>query len=219
MASKTAADGNGAAVAAADETIAQITVERIRRDRIEIPIVGLTPLIPHRWSEKAKRMMFEKQTGKATGRKPPKDPAKEAADATYWLPDGRPGIPATAFKAAIADAARYFDKAVTIENLKRVVCSVYGEVDNDGIPLVPIAGSPEMFEAMPRNSGGVADLRYRNKIWPWAARLEIEYVSTMITAEALTNIVDASGIGGVGDWRPSSPKSRSGTFGRYEVAA
>jgi len=29
--------------------------------------------------------------------------------------------------------------------------------------------------------------------------------------------VDAGGNGGVGDWRPSAPKSLTGTFGRYEV--
>jgi hypothetical protein len=83
--------------------------------------------------------------------------------------------------------------------------------------LVPILGEITMREDMPRNATGVADLRFRNQIWPWEATLEIEYIASALTAEALIALVDAAGFGGVGDWRPSSPKSKSGTYGRWTV--
>jgi hypothetical protein len=181
--------------------------------RIELQIIGLSPLIPHRWSEKAKRMMLDKQQGKAVPQRAPKDPAQEANDATYWMQDGRPGIPATAFKAATADAARYFDKRVSIELLKRAVF-VYGEGDEQ---LVEIDGEISMREDQPRNSGGTADLRYRNQFWPWQATLTVGYLEAVLTPEAVVAVVDAGGRGGVGDWRPSAPKSKTGTFGRYRV--
>lgn len=213
MTTKTSS-GNGASADVALPAVA-IELQPLSWETIEIPIVGVTPLIPHRWSEKARRLMLDSQQGKATPKKAPKDPAQDAADATYWLPDGRLGMPAVAFKGATADAARYFDKRVSIELLKRII-RVHGEGPEQ---LVPIDGEFAMFEETPRNSGGTADLRYRNKVWPWSATLRIKYLSAVFTAASVVAVVDAGGAGGVGDWRPSSPKSRTGTFGCYEVAS
>jgi hypothetical protein len=91
---------------------------------------------------------------------------------------------------------------------------VIGEGDDQ---LVPINGDLTVREDTPRNSVGVADLRYRYSIWPWSAVLSVQFVPTIIDAEAVVNVIDAGGNGGVGDWRPSAPKSLTGTFGRYEV--
>lgn len=189
-----------------------LVLHRLQRNVAVVPIIGQTPLIPHRWSEKARRMMLERQQGKAVARKAPKAPEEEAFAATYWLEDGRPGMPATAFKSAVADAARHFD------GLTQVLVKQSVFVTGDGVDqLVPITGEITMREDMPRNATGVADLRYRNQIWPWSADLEIEYIASALTPGALLALVDAAGLGGVGDWRPSSPKSKSGTYGRWTV--
>lgn len=193
-----------------------IQLVRPQRALLEVPITGLSPLIPQRWSEKAKAMMLAKQQGKPKPKHPPKDPEQEAYDATYWIAEDEPGIPATAFKAAIADAARFFD-GVHITDVKQAVY-VEGEGEEQ---LVAIDGEISMREDQPRNSGvgSTADLRYRNQIWPWSAVLRVNYVSTMFTAESVIALADAAGMGGVGSWRPSSPRSKSGTFGRWEVTA
>lgn len=196
-----------------EESYAPVQLERLSFQTAEIEIEGLTPYIPHAWSEKARRMMLDKQQGKAKQKLPPKNPEQEAYDATYWIEEGLVGCPATAFKAAIADAARFFDKSVTIEMLKRVIfIKGIGEEQ-----LVPIEGERLLFEAMPRNSGGTADLRYRYKVWPWKATLEVEFMRSLLTPEALVTLVDAAGRNGVGDWRPSSPKSKTGTYGMFTV--
>jgi hypothetical protein len=189
-----------------------LVLRRLQRNVAVIPIIGQTPLIPHKWSEKAKRLMLDKQQGKPVEKKEPKSPADEAFNATYWLQDGRPGMPATAFKAAIADAARHFD-GIAIVTVKQSIF-VEGEGPDQ---LVGIDGEIAMREDTPRNATGVADLRYRNQVWPWKADLRIEYVASALRPEALLALVDAAGLGGVGDWRPSSPKSKSGTFGRWNV--
>lgn len=191
-----------------------LQLKRLERSIIDVPIEGVTPLIPHKWSEKARKMMLDKQQGKVAAAKAPKDPEADAEAATYRLADGTAGIPSVAFKAAIADAARWFD-GVTMEMLKRAVF-VYGEGDEQ---LVAIDGTETLFEAQPRNSTGVADIRFRYKIFPWNALLRVEYISSAIQPEAVLALVDAAGQGGVGDWRPSSPKSRSGTFGKWQVVA
>lgn len=100
--------------------------------KIEIPamdfrmatlhVVGDSPLIVHAWSEKAKRMMLEKQMKKATKGKEVRDPFAEFLDSLYWLSE-RPadvtpenfsevaktakfGFPALAFKAAAVNGVR-----------------------------------------------------------------------------------------------------------------
>jgi hypothetical protein len=192
-----------------------IKLQPLQRQRIRVPIMGVTPVIPHKWSEKALKMMLAAQQGQPRPKKEAKNPEQEAHDATYWLPDGRPGIPATAFKAAITNGARYYD-GVTMTMLKEAVF-VYGEQSEDGHQLVPIEGEIHMREDTPRNATGVADLRYRNEIRNWRAELVVEFVSQVLNKESVIALVDAGGNGGVGDWRPSAPKSKTGTFGQFRV--
>lgn len=190
-----------------------ITLTRIERHAITIEIEGLSPLIPHRWSEKAKGLMRDKQTGsKARTKKEAKDPVAEAEASLYRLDDGRPGMPATAFKAATVAAARFYE-GVTMVALKSALF-FEGEGPDQ---LIPIEGEATMREDTPRNATGVADLRYRYQLWPWTATLTVVYLPTLVDAESVINLVDAGGNGGVGDWRPSAPKSHTGTFGRYKV--
>jgi hypothetical protein len=158
-------------------------------------------------------MMRDKQTGaKAQPLREAKDPAAEAEASLYRLADGRPGMPATAFKAASVGAARLYD-GVTMASLKAALF-VNGEGEDQ---LVPIVGEATMREDTPRNSGGTADLRYRYAFWPWSALLVVTFIPALIDVESVINLIDAGGNGGVGDWRPSAPKSLTGTFGRYEV--
>lgn len=200
-------------MATVEQTAAPLVLNRLERTTVTVPIVGETPLIPHKWSEKAKRMMLDKQQGKAAKKKPPKSPEQEAYDATYWYGPDVPGMPATGFKAAIADAARHFD-GLAMVTVKQCVF-VLGDGPDQ---LVPIEGEIAMREDLPRNATGVADLRYRNQVFPWRADLEIMFVASTLSIDALIALVDAAGFGGVGDWRPSSPKSKSGTYGRFRVA-
>ncbi|OBE98520.1 hypothetical protein A5731_22765 [Mycolicibacterium conceptionense] len=188
----------------------------MERETIEVPIVGVSPLIPHAWSEKAKGMMRAKQTSPTTARAKlaPKDANAEAEASLYRLDDGRPGMPATAFKAATVAASRFYGKDVTLVSLKAALF-VNGDGDDQ---LVPILGEMTRREDTPRNSGGSADLRYRYAFWPWSAILTITFLPAIIDAESVVNLVDAGGNGGVGDWRPTAPKSLTGTFGRYQVA-
>lgn len=196
-----------------------ITLHRLEDNEISIPIVGVSPLIPHRWSEKAKAMMLDKQQaeGKSVrAKKAPKDPEKEAHEATYWLDDGTPGVPATAFKSALVDGCRFFD-AVTMTDIRRMVY-VAGTQNVNNETLVPIFGELTLTEDTPRNATGVADLRYRNYIWPWRTIVTVRFPSSVISAESILALLDAGGRSGVGDWRPSSPKSNTGTFGTFRVA-
>ena len=190
-----------------------IELRRLERVVFEIPIRGTAPLIVNRWSEKAKQMMLEKQTTSARAKKQPKDPVANFEASRYLLPDGRDGFPATAFKAAIVHAARLFE-GITQVQLKQTIV-VLGEGPDQ---LVPIDyGEITMREDTPRNASGVADLRYRAQYWPWSAVLRVRTIGGQFDRSSILSLVDAAGIGGVGEWRPTSPHSATGTFGTFEV--
>lgn len=201
---------------AASSESAAVRLAPIVRATIEIDIEGVTPVIPHKWSEKALRMMRESQSGpKARAKREPKNPLDEAEGSLWIMPDGvTPGLPATAFKAAIVGACRYYD-GITMTAIKSALF-VEGEGPDQ---LVPLVGERTLREDTPRNATGVADLRYRYAFYPWSTRLKVTFAEVMLDAASVINLVDAAGNGGVGDWRPSAPKSHTGTFGRFRVRA
>lgn len=188
-------------------------LKRLQRVEIEFQIIGLSPLIVNRWSEKAKAMMLEKQTTSARAPKDPKNPALNYEASKYKLADGRDGFPAVSFKAAIVHGARLFD-GITQVAIKQTVV-VQGEGDQQLVPLD--YGEVTMREDTPRNASGVADLRYRAQYWPWAATLRVRTISGQLDESSLAALVDAAGIGGVGEWRPTSPKSATGTYGTFQI--
>lgn len=194
--------------------ITAISLSRIEREAVSIPITGTAPLIVHRFDEKAKAMMLEAQQSKTRAKKEPKDPVAAFEASKYLLPDGRDGFPAVGFKAAIVGAARLFDgiSMVQVKQLVRVV----GEGPQQLVPLD--AADPMMREDTVRVGMGTADLRYRAQYHPWRAELVVQFVPSQISVESVLALVDAGGIGGVGEWRPSSPKGATGSYGTWEVA-
>jgi hypothetical protein len=190
-----------------------MVIKRLERKIYEIPIIGTSPLIVNRWSEKAKAMMLEAQQTTARAKKTPKDPVANFNASRYVLDENRDGFPATGFKASIVHAARLFD-GITQVSIKQTILVVGEGVDQ----LVHIDhGNMRMREDTPRNASGVADLRYRAEYWPWSALLHVRTIAGQFDLESLFALVDAAGIGGVGEWRPTSPKSATGTYGTFEV--
>lgn len=191
-----------------------INLMQHKKERVRLTIVGDTPLITHKFSEKMKKQMLEAQVkNKVKAPKEPQNPEQEFIDATYFLEDGRPGFPSVAVKAATVNAATLFP-GVTKVALKQAI-KVIGEGAEQ---LIAIEGSePEMREDVVRVGMGTAALRYRPQFWPWSAQVEIEYIPTAISLESIIALVDAGGSGGICEWRPSAPKSYTGSYGTYHV--
>ena len=189
-----------------------LDIQPIARAIVEVRIEGVTPLIVHAWSAKAKGMMLAAQTSKVRSKKDARDPEADYTASRYVMTDGRDGFPAVAFKAAIVDAARLYEGIKMTE--LRAALYVFGEGVDMLVPLDAPAST--MREDMVRVGMGTADLRYRAQYTPWAATLRVQYLPTMLSAASVIALVDASGIGGVGEWRPS--KAKTGTFGTYRAA-
>jgi len=193
----------------------EVQIKPLRLERVTLSIQGDTPLITHRWSEKAKGMMLDKQMGKARVKKEAKDPEADYESSIYRLDDGTPGFPANAFKSAVVGACRLFEGLPMTK--AKIAMRFEGELNEKGDQLVRIDGAPRMREDMVRLETGVADIRYRAEFPSWSAKLTVTYNAGIISLEQLVNLVDAAGFGGIGEWRPSAPKSSSGSFGTFHV--
>jgi hypothetical protein len=130
----------------------------------------------------------------------------------YRLPDGGYGFPSSAFKVAIVGACRLFD------GLPMTQAKIAVRVTGEGpLQLVALEGEPYMREDMVRLETGVADLRYRPGFPEWKTVLPITFNAGLLSLDSLVHLVDGAGQGGVGEWRPSAPKSASGGCGTFRV--
>jgi hypothetical protein len=209
---KTAIATNGS-IQLAEEVI---DLQRIAREEITVRVIGTAPLIVHRFDEKARQEMLDKGTTQAKAKKPPRDPQAAFEASFYRLPDGRYGFPAVGFKAAIVDAARHFpNSGLTMVALK-VAIFVVGEGPDS---LVPILGAePTRRDDYVRiNNGLSTDLRFRGQFMPWHADLKIRYLPTLLSRRSVVALVDAAGFGGIGEWRPASKMSKTGSYGTFQV--
>lgn len=194
-----------------------VKLRRLERPEFVFDIVGTAPLIVNRWSEKARNMMLAKQQTSARAKHEAKDPEALFEASKYKLVDGQDGFPAVAFKAAIVHAARMFEGITQVAVKQSVVVLGQGRDDRGDDLVVLNYGKCEMREDTPRNASGVADLRYRAMYLDWSATLRVRTVAGQIDEESLFALVDAGGVGGVGEWRPTSPKSATGSYGTFEV--
>lgn len=197
----------------ADEPVAQVQLDSIAVENLLVPIVGTSPLIVHRFSEKAKRQMLDNMTGRKSP-KEIKDPQGEYEAAFYRFKDDRYGLPVTAFKQATIGGARFYPRnSVTMTALKQFVF-FRGEPGVDGFGLAEITGEPQMREDVVRVGRGGADLRYRPEFVEWATILDVVFVPSALTRSSVLSLIEAGGMGvGVGEWRPE----KNGDFGTYRI--
>src|SRR5688572_10023245 len=89
---------------AALKTETAVELPQLRIQTIEVTLIGDTPLIVHKWSEKARKQMLDKQMKKASAGKEAKDPEREFRESLHMTPDGRYGFPIIGIKAAAVTA-------------------------------------------------------------------------------------------------------------------
>jgi hypothetical protein len=195
-----------------EEVSAAIVIDEIDAETLSVPIVGTSPLIVHRFSEKSKRQMLDAMQSRKTP-KQPKDPEAEYLAALYHCKDGGYGFPAAAFKQATVGGARFYGSSVTMTAL-RTSMFMKGEPGEDGTSLVTINGEPVMREDVVRVGRGGTDLRYRPQFDDWSTTLTVVFVKSMLTRGSVLSLIDAGGLGvGVGEWRPE----KDGDFGTYRI--
>lgn len=196
-----------------------------------VRIFGDTPLIMHRWSEKAKRMILEKQMKKTkSSAKEAKNPVDDFIESIYWM-EGKPKeYTEEAFAEACANGARFgfpvtAIKQATISSayrngITKDMASLRGAffINGEGSELLAeVKGcAPTMREDMVRVGMGVADIRFRGEFSSWYMDLQVSYnANGAYTLDQIINLINLGGFScGIGEWRPE----KDGNYGMYHVA-
>lgn len=209
---KTKAPTNGS-----DPAVGTLAIPKPSIVTVNVKVRGTSPLICHKWSDKAKKAMLDKQMKKASKGREAKDPERDYRDSLYvfdpdeaeaWheggkLPASGFGFPSVAFKAAAVRAGKQV--GLTMTDL-RCWFHVNGE-------LVVIDGEPHMREDAVRVQQ-TSDIRYRGEFGEWSATIPIQLDESKLSVEQLVNLFAGAGFGvGIGEWRPE----RNGQYGRFVV--
>jgi hypothetical protein len=195
-------------------TQAAIQIERLGRKTMVVPIKGLTPLIVHNWSDKARRQMLDSQQGIKRPKEHRDPQADYEASKYHWIDSEgteRDGFPALGFKGAIVSAARLYGTRTVKMTELRAGLFVNGILGTQGQLLIPIDGEPQMREDVVRVGMGT-DLRFRAEYPEWSALIEVTFIDRMLARDSVLGLLDAAGLAiGVGEWRPEKD-GLNGTF-------
>jgi len=193
-------------MATKSKEVTRIELPKLEIRRMEVTLVGDSPLVCHKWAEKAKKEMLDKQMKKAKGGKMAKDPNEDYKNSLYEHPDGGYGFPSIAFKRAAVDACSQVDGVTKVN--ARAAFHIDGE-------LVKIVGEPSMREDMVRIAMGTADIRYRGEFKKWKAVFTVKFNTGVFSPEQIVNLFNTAGFGiGIGENRPQ----RNGSWGMFHVA-
>jgi hypothetical protein len=188
----------------------------VSRGKFDCCIVGTSPYICNRMSQKAMRELLypkgrKNAVEKATSLK--HDPKSEFRASPYTLKDPSRhtwlAVLATAFKGAICSAALDMPGAKKAQVGR--LCWVEGE-------LVELYGVPKLSMAIVRSAdmNKTPDVRSRAILPEWACRITVTFVKPLIRVQQIANLLGAAGITiGVGDWRQ---QKGSGSYGQFRVA-
>jgi hypothetical protein len=195
---------------------ASIEVQEISTNRVEFCILGKTPIILNRMSEKAKHELLMPKGRKTTAQKATSikhNPLEEFCSAPYILDadaETHIGILATSFKNCIRGAG------VDIPGSSKAQLGRLLWVEGTKAALY---GIPKLFMSITRSAdmNRTPDVRTRAIMGEWAVRLTVSFVTPQLSAKTVGNLLAAAGlIQGVGDWRP---EKGSGNYGQFELVS
>lgn len=205
------------------EKLLQLDLPILSVAETHILLIGVTPLIVHRWSIKAREMILAKQTKKVQNKRELRDPDADYRESLYMMeyaPDALkdkyqietiqgkmfiPCFPSIGFKNSAVTACTSITGITKIS--ARQCFHVIGE-------NIPIQGRHRMREDMVRIGMGTADLRYRAEFPQWQADVKISYNTNVLSLAQLNNLFQTAGFAvGIGEFRPE----RNGPYGRFEI--
>lgn len=201
--------------------IRHIVIPQIEVRQAILSLVGISPLISHNWSAKSIKMMEDGQQGKAKQQKAARVPEEEWASAAYVVPgredwtDWEPGkycFPASAFKHAFLYGVAQLGDT---KGMPKTKATGFIFVNED--PVLQFE-SVSLRTDIGRIGQGTATPIYRPQFTNWSVELSVGYNGRAITLEQVIALFDLGGFaGGIGEWRPSAPKNKSGSYGRFRV--
>ncbi len=181
-----------------------------------IEIIGTSDLLVHRFSEKARKQMEDKQQKVATTAKEKRNPEEDYFQSMYVL-SGDPrndskgvtsekckaihGMPCGGIRKAMIRAGKSCGAVMTD---LRGAFFVEGDGFCDGTSMVKLDfDRVERFDAPVTLQGSTRDMRYRARYVGWRCLLKFKFNASAIGIAQLVNLLRVAGFGvGVCEWRP-----------------
>lgn len=205
------------ATKAKSEAGSEIQILEVVKGTMEFCILGTSPLIMNRMSQK---VWFEllapkgKKTAVEKASSLKHDPIQEFRNSPYVIADEKAPtllcILPTAFKRAMGTAALDTPGAKKAQ-IGRLVY-IEGE-------QLPIYGIPKVFMAITRSAdmNRTPDVRTRALLPEWACKLKVTFTKPILREQSIANLLAAAGFqSGVGDWRQ---EKGSGSYGSFKLVS
>lgn len=167
-------------------------------------ITGTADLIQNNFSQKSIEQMLRKHMGLGVQRET-KKPEQLLKEATVYNEDGEVAMSPVCFKKAMLSAAG-------MVKLKKTDLRTSIFVAGNSIPIQYEKMIPRMDITRTAGIGRTPDIRFRPSFRNWKARMILIYSDT-IGVQTVIDLLNRSGQGGVGEWRPQ----KDGVFGTYKV--
>jgi hypothetical protein len=195
----------------------EIVIQQVKTHTIDFCILGTSPLIMNRMSQKVWFELLAPKGKKSMAEKASTmkhDPLQEFRNAPYMISNEKSaaalGVMSSGFKKAMGTAALRSPgvKKTEINQL------VYVEGEH-----AEIFGIPKVFMAITRSAdmNKTPDVRTRAILPEWACTLSVTFVSPALRETSIANLLSSAGVvSGIGDWRQ---EKGSGSFGSFKLVA
>lgn len=199
-----------------------VTISAPKIKTATFEIVGVAPLVIHRFSAKTKNeMKLKMETGKAASSKKNRE-AKDTDDiyqeSRYISKDGWDGFHAGAIRAALISACRLVGFKMTLAKLSVFIEADGWDAQEPQIPLIRIYGKPQKQEDMARVETGQPYVTVRAAFYDWSAKVKIRFDADQFTVDDIYNLLYRVGSQvGIGEGRPDSKKSCGMGWGLFDV--
>lgn len=207
-------------------------IEKVLRESVQIKapnfqhaqfsIIGVAPLVIHRFSAKLKKQMLEKmEIGKASSSKKnrePKNTQETYNEARYTAKAGWDGFHAGAIRNAMISACRLVNFKMTLAKLSIFVEEDGWDAKEPQIPLVRIYGEPTMQVDMARVETGQPYVTVRAAYHDWSAKIKIRWDADQFTTKDISNLLSRVGMQvGLCEGRPDSKNSAGMGWGLFRL--
>lgn len=191
----------------------EVFVMEVMQGAMDFCVIGTSPIILNRMSEKAQRELLLPKGRKNAAEKASTlkhDPMAEFRSSPYMsLGDSgatRLQLLASMFKGAMRTAA------LDIPGAKKAQIGRLVYIEGDRVDLF---GVPQLLMSVTRSAdmNRTPDVRSRAIVPEWACRLTVKFVKPIMREQSVANLLAAGGItAGVGDWRVEKGAGSYGTF-------
>lgn len=205
------------AIAKKTDAVSEISIMEVQRGTMEFCVLGTSPLIMNRMSQKGWFELLAPKGRKTAHEKSVSlkhDPIQEFRAAPYIMHDDKAptllGVMSSGFKKSMGTAA------LRTPGVKKTEIGQLVYVPGE---FINVYGIPKVFMAITRSAdiNRTPDVRTRAILPEWACKVTVTFVKPALREQSIANLLASAGfMSGVGDWRQ---EKGSGSYGSFKLVS